>query len=463
MANFFKTDLGSTEVANLSLEAINKYGDNKLYFRVNSESNYILQPDTKVRALIAPSSASLSASDASGLLVTGKDDNTNGYFYTNGGANYTTQEDILSFNDIEISDISWENQTFRLYWLITRGPEVLYGSNENDIYSLPHNIQGSEVIISGNLIDIDSKMQYRITWNSIQNEGSTDYGSIPNDGPYWINVLYSYSFTRGDYGSSVSGFTSPLFHPSGVMSSGIVFELPFYDPRRTQELPASYKLRIANVTASGNTDIKPGSSILEVELDHGKLLNNNIKSFKSVDEYVFNSPDKSKLVKVKEILIDDNVINRKRLSIGINDISIKENSYVKQGVYISPSYPLDFNIYTFSLRVDEFIPDYPNLNKYDIVKYFVEFNSNKWEQISPLGRKDEINNSVLIPKIFILDKSPQEEIISEVKYIQYNSNINLFRLKIVFDLSGIIDEKFIPPEIRDYKCIIYDKNQFFNL
>ena len=462
MANFFKTDLGGTTAVDLSLVAVNKYGDQKLYFRIVPAANYILQPEAKIRVMIAPSSAGLVEATAIPLLKTGKNDITNGYFFVQGGENNTSVEDILSFNDIVIQDKTWENQTFRLYWLTTRGTDELYGENLTDIYSLPHNIQGSEVVISGNMINAGTAMQYRLFWDSIANEGSLDYGSEPTDGPYCVNVVHGYAWSRGEYGTTVSGFTNPIFYPSGIMTSGIVINVPFYDERRTQQLPAIYKFRLWNVTADSTPSQKFATTSLDIEIDHGKLIYDNSKSFNSLDEYVFNTADKKNLVKINEIPIEENVIDRKRLSIGINDISIKDNSYVKQGIYVSPAYPLDFNIYTFSLRVDEFIPNYPNIDPYNVVKYFVEFNSNKWEAISPINRKDEIVDNQLIPKLFILDKAV-EDAGSQVKYSKYDSNVNTFRIKIVFDLSSISDERFIPPEIRDYKCIVYDKDQFFNL
>lgn len=459
MATYFKTDLGLTETVNLGLEAVPS-NDEYIYFKITGTENYILQPGSKIRAIIVPSDSVVPTGEIAALLriQNSKDDINNGYFFAQGGENNTTKDDILSFSKIKIDNYSWENTKFDLHWMIIRGTDEIYENNLCNIYSLPHRIQSSEVSISGNLLNDGEFIQYRVIWNSINNEGSDEYGSLPNDGPYMLNVKHKYGLNR--YGSSepVSGFSTPVFYGSGVMSTGVVFDVPFYDTRKEfQNIPAIYNFELYNITA-GNE--KPGSIPFVVTMDHQNLIDSN-SYFKDLDRYTFQHASKDKLKKVAEIQIEPNIINRKRLSIGINDISVKNNTYVKQGIYISKPYNLDFNLYTFSMKVTEVIPFYPNVDPYQIVQYFIEFNSNQWERISPINRKDEFDKGQLVPKLFIFDKS--NDIQSNIKYISYNSNINSFRVKITFDLSSLIDSKFSPPEIHDYKCIVYDKNQFFNL
>jgi len=460
MATIFRVDLGTTSSIDLGLSALN-LGDSKLHFEIDGATSYQIQPTSKVRAMIVPSSSTITSTEISGLLTRQNIQNipTSGFYFFEGGENNSSQ-DNLTFKTLTIDEIQWENQTFDLHWVVLRGNDVFYDSNTIGIYSLPHNIQPSEIIISGNLLSGGDQIKYDIIWNEIQNDDDIQYGSYPSDGPYSLNVLYKYP-SVGDY---VSGFSSTIYYGSGTMSSGISIILPFYDERKTyQNTPAIYNFELNNVTASGNILMKPGSTPLVITIDHQKMLDSNFY-FKNLDNYTFKYADKNKLRKMDiPIKIDSSIINRTRIGIGISDISIKENTYVKQGIYVSKQYPLDFNMYTFSLRVNETIPDYSNLNPYDMVKYYVEFNSNKWEAISPINRKDEYFNGSLVPKIFIFDKTPDEDISDQVKYIIYNSNVNAFRLKIIFDLSSVIESKFIPPEIRDYKCIIYDKDQFFNV
>jgi hypothetical protein len=461
MATYFKTDLGPTSSVDLGFEAVIS-NDSNIYFKITGAENYILQPSSKVRAMIVPSDSLVPTGTIGELLKhqNRQDNDSSGYFFFQGGENNTSQNDNLSFSNIKISNYDWENTKFDLHWMILRGSDEIYGNSLDGVYSFPHKVQSSEVSISGNLLTGGDVIQYRIFWDAINNEGSTDYGSAPTDGPYKFNVVHKYGLDRQGLVASVSGFSSPIYYASGIMNSGIVVNLPFYDERKEfQNVPAIYNFELNNVTAG---TLKPGTSALVITMDHQKLLDSN-NYFKDLDRYTFQYASKDKLKKITEIQIEPGVINRKRLGIGINDISIKDNTYVKQGIYVSKSYPLDFNIYTFSMKVDELIPTYPDLNSYDVVQYFVEFNSNQWERISPINRKDEFSGTNLVPKLFIFDKSPEDKIQDQVKYITYNSNVNLFRVKIVFDLSKLSESKFTPPEVRDYKCIIYDKDQFFNL
>lgn len=459
MANYFKTDLGPTSAAVLYLIPIS-LGDTKLYFRIGGAEYYTLQPGSKVRAMIVPSDAGVPVATIKDLLK--RDNRVNdilqGYYYATGGENNSSENDTLTFDPIKIENYDWENTKFDLHWMVLRGGDELYGSNLDGVYLFPHNVQSSEVQISGNLLGDGRLIQYQISWDPINNEDSADYGSSPTDGPYYFYVGYKYFYREGP---SVSGFEDPIYYPSGTMDegSGITIVLPFHDERKQyQNVPAIYNFRLGNISAGSD---KSGTKFLNVTMDHQVLIDSN-KYFANLDNITFTHASKDKLKKVGEVEIEPGIINRKRLSLGINDVSVKDNTYVKQGIYVSNSYPMEFNIYTFSLKVDEMIPSYPNIDPYSVIKYFVEFNSNKWEQISPINRKDEYNGSTLIPKMFIFDKA-SEDASEQVKYIDYNSNVNSFRIKIVFDLSKILESKFTPPEVRDYKCIIYDKDQFFNL
>jgi hypothetical protein len=199
--------------------------------------------------------------------------------------------------------------------------------------------------------------------------------------------------------------------------------------------------------------------ILYLKIDHQDMLNSN-QYFSDLDRLATDKTDKALLKKVEEIKIEKSVIDRRRLSIGINDIAVKNNTYSKQGTYVSKFYPVDFNIYTFSLKVDEYIPKYLNLESYDVIKYYVEFNSEKLERISPINRKNEYENELLVPKMIIFDKVYEET--DYVKYLEY-TNIIGFKIKIIFDLSSLQESQFPPPEVRDYRCIVYNKEKFFNV
>lgn len=458
MADYFYIDLGASARPVLTMTPVNK-GDANLYFKVTPTGNFTLNPGSKVKAVIVPSgittlSQPSEAFSVSALLTRMRasqpyNDSSLGIYSLIGGENNSSEDVILSFSDLKINDYTWENTPFNIHWLYQRGSGEAYGS-ESGIYSLPHNIQNSEIIISGLLVDSGNLMRYTLYWDSITNAASTNYGTAGYaTGPY--RVLVNYVYNSGSL--IASGFPSWVYYPSTIFTNGISFDLPYNDPRSNS--PAVYNFNIANIGASLT---QSGSLNKVIKIDHQKFISSE-NYFKNLDREVFNSPNPALLKKVPDdIKIEANVINRKRLSIGINDIAIKNNTYVKQGVYVSPYYPLDFNIYTFSLKVKEFIPKYKDLISYDVVKYYGEFNS-KWERISPITRGDELEGNDLVPKLLVFDKGLGT---GNVKYLELG-NVRSFRIKIVFDLSNIKESNFISPEIYDYKCIIFNKDQFLNI
>lgn len=456
MSNYLYADIGSTSELSLSAYSLNR-GDSNLYFRIYTADNYVLSPGSYVRAIFVPSgittlSEPIESYSLSGLLVrlrSGKtfNDNTYGIFSAIGGENNSSVNDYLSFNEIKITDYSWENTNFNLHWITVKNSIETYGSISG-IWSYPHNVQNNEIQISGSMSSSGNLMNYSVKWNSINNEGSTEYGSSPSDGPYKLTVT-----NLSDH-SYASGFSDWIYYPSGTMSSGIYFSLPFNDERLNFTSPAMYNFHIANVSASSN---KNESNEKIIEINHQKFIDND-NFFKNLDSQVFTSPDISKLQKVGEIKIDKDVINRRRLSIGINDISVNSNKYLKNGTYISKYYPLDFNIYTFSLKVIENIPTIENINPYELVKYYIEFNS-IWEPISPINRNDEYLNGALLPKLYIFDKG---ENTSYIKYIE-NPNIATFRVKILFDMTLVNTDNFVSPEIIDYKCLVLNKEKVIGI
>lgn len=456
MSNYFYANLGPGSAPSLVMTAVNK-GDANLYLRVTGV--YTLTPGTRVKAIIVPSGMTSLPDPVESFSVTNLlkrlrgdktyYDTTYGMFSVPGGENNTDTDIKLSFSDIQINDNYWENKNFNLHWILQLGTTEVYASTSG-VYTLPHNIQNTEVVISGYPLSSNT-MQYAVKWNAIANASDTNYGAAPTDGPYKFRVNYAWNS-----GVAVSGTISNWrYYPASTMSSGIYFTLPYMDERTSYNTPAIYNFFLSNVSAAPS---KPLTTDKIIQIDHQKFTDSE-NYFRNLDEQVFTSPDPGKLKWIDDVKIEPGVINRKRLSIGINDVAIKDNTYSKQGMYVSSYYPLDFNLYTFSLKTKEFIPDYPGLNAYDVIQYFVELNS-KWERISPINRGDEFNNSIPVPKILVFDKGQTNE--TQVKYIEL-SNVNVFRIKIVFDLSKLTDAKFIPPEVSDYKCIIFDKDQLNEL
>ena len=74
----------------------------------------------------------------------------------------------------------------------------------------------------------------------------------------------------------------------------------------------------------------------------------------------------------------------------------------------------------------------------------------------------ETENDIAIPKIFVFDNIEQDESVGTIKYINTAGIVNNFRVKIVFDVSVLGSDIFVPPEVHSYKCMIFDKEHFAN-
>ena len=170
------------------------------------------------------------------------------------------------------------------------------------------------------------------------------------------------------------------------------------------------------------------------------------------------------LERIGELEVTGDLVNKKRLSVGIDDIAVLGDVYSRQGVYISRFYTIDNPVYTFSLDVNEFIPDVPNINPYDMVKYYVEFQNQDWIRISPINRNDEYDeNSNLVPKFIVLDNLGSEGVSPDILELPYDFSVYSLRLRIEFDLSDMESDVFITPEIRSYKCNVADRSSFFRV
>lgn len=460
MPNYISLYLDSASSAGLSLYPYNK--GNVCYFRVSNISGFQLQPSEKISVLIVPHDDPLTALDASGYLADPKisSDSSRGiyiYRYQNTEGSTKTVKELCN---LALTSTDWENIKYDLYWLQEYGSGAIFSSGTSSVYSYPHNIQPNEVGIVAELVDDNIRMRYTLTFDEVNNSGSVDYGS---DKPYLFNIFYKYGdgVLTGYFSGSTLEFSGAYdfkgFDP-GAPTDGIVFDLPYYDPREGwNAVPAQYVFKVNYNCAD---PLVTGSFPLSIPINHQRLSDNELID---LDAWIGTNLDPTKLRKVDNIFIERGVIDRRRLSIGIKDISVRQNSYRKKGIYVSKPYSSDFPLYTFSLRTDEFIPDYPNLDPYNVVQYFVEFNSRPWLRISPINRNVETtSDGKAVPKMFVFDSDPGEGSES-VSFLEYQAPVTIFRIKIAFDLSRLTDEQFIPPEIRDYDCITFDKNQLLEL
>ena len=468
MANDFVTVLDSQSSVGITLAPLN-LGNEFLYLALYPDvTTYPMSPTQKLRAVVIPSGHGLSDTVISGML---RDENTtdeydSGIYYQQ-NKNNSSDVRYLYLNTIKIDNISYENTIYDVYWLNSLGDAHIFGSNNTGYYTFPHNIQPHEVSMSGTLISDSTNLQYTVVFNNITNENSITYSGAANDppdAPYYAHVTYLHLDEDETYVSGQIG--SGIYYDAGNAGSGITFNLPFYDLRPpAPTTPAVYKLQINNNSASST---KPGSTPLDITLDHSSMSNGStsVGSFiKDLDSLASSTPNIKNIKKIEEdVYIEPDVIDRRRLSIRIEDVAIRENTYKRIGTFISEYTNLDYNMYTFSIRVKEFIPEYPDINKYDTIKYFIEFNNNEWEQISPINRSTEVfSTSKFIPKLFVFDLPPDESDLGSVKYLNYISATNSFRIKIEFDLSSIKEAKFTPPEVMGYRAIIFDKAQFLDL
>ena len=439
------------------------YNDAFSYMKVYNPNTFEIRPEEKISVLIVPHDLGITASEASGLLA-----DPDQISITSSGLyiwRYTNVDSPITQSNLHVFPIerAYENVKYDLHWLQQQVESTIFNSNIAGVYSYPHNLQPQEARLKAELIDNNTRMRYTLIFKEVNNSGSEDYR--PSNMPYLLNISYTTSGTvTGYFGSSEYVFSDDLIYSgfaAGEPTSGIVFDLPFYDPRVVENrVPAQYVLRVGYNCAD---PLVTGSLPLSIPLNHQSLSTSELID---LDTWVSTHANFDHLSKVDEIYIEpaiDEAIDRTRLSIGIKDISIKQNAYKKKGTYVSNPYSSEFPIYTFSLRVDEFIPQYSNLSQYDAVQYFVEFNSRPWIRISPMNRNLELDSEgESVPKMFIFDKDPGQGS-TDISFLDYQAPVNIFRIKIVFDLSTLNDNLFIPPEIKDYECIIFDKNQLLEL
>jgi hypothetical protein len=436
---------------------------NGLKFRIYDangiDGKYILAPYENIDFLIVPSGVIAGAITASGLLDGSKLNNdTLGIYYSrySNGDGDTSPE----FNIHVSNKALFENTKFYLYWHQYRDADSYsyYGSNANGVYSYPHKITQDELLLTSSTSNLlgSGMLSVAVQYRNIVNDNSVDYGS---NKPYMIGIR------TGDKPDSagVDGWIPASGFDAGSAESGIIVNLPYYTSSNT---PAVYWMTVANEWAGWeiNTAMQNNSTFhtyydykLNISVKHLEELTLNFG--KSSNNYY--DADLKK-VENDEQEITPYIINRRRASIGIKDISLVENTFTKKvGTYISNAYVLDFLAYTFTLKVSEFLPDYKSYNKYDTVKYYVQFNNQEWIRVSPISRPDEYDkNNKLIPKMFVFDQDVNKSnTFNNIQFLELSTPVNLFSIKIEFDFTSVVDEDFVPAEVRDYKAVIFDRNQ----
>lgn len=458
MADSFVINLDSRNESDLWVSGFNK-GDERLYMHIvpSGTSSVVLLPGESLNALIVPRSAGMSDAAASGLLVSStlEDSPTDG-IYTMKLQNDTTEvkvyQDLLK--EIVMLNYDYENVQYDLHWVQLINNESGIYSNYTGIYSYPHNLQGSEVYLA--MQPLSGYVRYTLAFPAVNNSADSLYTGTHQ--PYQLG-FYFYNPKSGDVLSGLINSADVEF-ADGVVSgyapsinTGVLIDIPLYDPRETNQIPGNYEIYVGYLGAGGAE-----TSLLAIHSPHESFLNDIIPDLRSS---ITTTYDPNKLRKVGEEPIRKNVIDRRRLSIGIKDISTDQNVYSKQGTYVSPYFISDNGIYTFSLKVREEIPNYVDVDPYSTVRYFVQFNNLNWEPISPTTRNQEFDiTGNTIPKLLVFDVGATTDT-STVKYLKYTANIASFRIKIDFDITQV--GPGIPPEVKDYRCVIFDKAQLLEL
>lgn len=464
MADYISLSLSTPTSSNLQLQPIEAgYNDPACYMKVWSPSSFSLKASEAISVLIIPSDDAITPTEASGFLVdkTKVSDPSRGlyiYRFTNELDDSRTLTDLYTF---QILNRPFENVKYKLFWLQQHVTDIIFDSDLAGVYLYPHNLQVQEVGFRAEVVDNNTMMRYTMSFPEVNNSGSVDYGVGNQPYLFSINYVYGQGDVTGVFSSGPIVFSDRYDYTefsAGEPSANIVFDVPYHDPRSGfKEVPAQYRFNIRYNCAD---PVATGSIPLSVVMNHQTIEDQQMVD---LDAWISTHLDDAKLRKIDDVYVERGVIDRSRLSIGVKDIVVKQNTYKKSGTYISKPYSSDFGIYTFSLRVDEFIPDYPNMNKYDTVNYFVEFNSRPWVRISPINRSLELDeNGDAVPKLFVFD-SDRGQTSENVGFLNYQAPVTVFRLKIVFDVTKVSDAFFIPPEIRDYECIVYDKNQMLEI
>ena len=158
------------------------------------------------------------------------------------------------------------------------------------------------------------------------------------------------------------------------------------------------------------------------------------------------------------------VTGRSRLSLGLRDIDLISTIYNQTGKYVSSMYTSEKPIYALSLNTNESSYISNTVNIWDIVKYYIQFNSSgSWYQISPKPRINEVDNTgKSVPSVIILDSSTFDKeridnLYNRVSFISLDKEQYNFRVKIEMDTTITGLQGSWTPMIYDYRVSVIDR------
>lgn len=420
----------------------------------------------QIRTLIFPNDANLSETDFDYLIQNKNLGELNEYILNSGY--YLHQQSFRTSGNYEHRfniSTSDENQVYQLGYLLG------YPSDDDEIsvFEEYKTITSESVVIppsrpNPNNLYVDSTISSPVsdttylnltlyTKNEINNYNNAAY-TTDNIGPYLIEIYNEEEawYARPDGSLLTYPDTNDSNNYFNQSISGMVLTLPLvsgtYDSAKT-----TYTIDLYNVSISGDYDTGLIFNTKSLNLSSDDFDEGKVELFENIS-----------LEKVDELDINKDIVSKKRYMIGIEDLGIVTEQYLKQGYYISEFYTIDDPIYTFLLKVGETLPNIQGVNPYDTVKYFVQFHNQDWVRVSPVTRSNEIdNNNKTVPSFIILDDLNIGQTNGDLFELIYDSPIYSFRIKIEFDMSFLDNNNFISPSVDYFECHVTDRNSFLKV
>lgn len=425
---------------------------------VNIVSSGVVQKNLEIRTLLYPSGANLSTATVQYLLDRNNSNELLRYVKDSG----------YYFNVQHFYD---DTRKYNF------DHEILH-QDQNDYYQLAYSASAlGEISIFQEVISVTTEQV--LTKPSFPNPDNISVeASLISTAPDLTNIQliiyhkreinnYELSLTDAPYRISIFGKEElKYFEPDGTALaiptqytanswftesiSGMYLTLPYSVGSESDVKKRTYEISLSYFDQEGNN-----TNAIVFNTD---TINTSADDFDSgdIDSFV-----DVKVEKVEEIPIKKDVVLKKRLSIGVEDLGLVNELYAKEGVYVSEYYNIDDPLYTFYMKVGESLPD---IGGYSIIRYYVQFNNQDWIRFSPITRLTEFDtDGNQVPKFFVLDDLNIGHISSDLTELKYEFPVYSFRIKIEMDMSFMNTSNFISPAVDFYECHVTDRNSFMRI
>jgi len=447
-------DVYTSGVTDIDLHAESTWNDAGLpMIRVYSSGNV---PDgMMLKTLLYPSGDVWSGDDLTDLLATSNQYNLNNYISTSGyyySQPFTFIGSGISYEKEYVLNKSQANSHYMLGYVIYLENEF----GEQQIYDPVANPTNNLILSKANKPDADNI-----------NIVSNLYSESADECKLWLHILRTTELNNYELSNPapylviISGiYNETYYNPSGDMigseynssnyftestASGMFLSLPYISG--IMHAVHIYDISLINIDQDGVQSPILSFNTEKIKTSSDDFYNGNLESFESIN-----------VKKIGEIPIKNDVITKKRLMIGVEDVALINSEYTKKGTYVSEYYNLDDPIYTFSMKSSEIFPSINGINPYDTIKYYVQFHDQEWIRISTINRDEEYSNNLYIPKFIVLDKLNMGNISTQISEYIYDFPVYSFRIKIDIDMSFITGINFVSPMILSYECNVTDRN-----